>query len=325
MPCLNFLQFPLFVKWYITSKCNLRCEHCYLTDYTVQPDLDTVLTLVDYFASKRVVGIALLGGEPLARTDLEQIVERISSGGMRSKVATNGLLLSEKRVKALTSAGLLNYQVSLDSHDQEINDSIRGDGTFLKIIRGIEVLKSVDSTNTIIGHTLNRKNYMYVRKMYNLARDLGVDKLRFQLFVPIGTGAVNQEDLNLDIQIAFELKKEIESLVKESRDIEVQSPFPSSNSVTACAKTALSGCGAGTTTCVINSDMTISACDLMTETDRTTIKASTPADFERLWNQDRVFPKWRGEYSHDENHPYRDVNEVTCQAAYLSYKENIFV
>ncbi|MCV3217203.1 hypothetical protein OGM63_27460 [Plectonema radiosum NIES-515] len=76
---------------------------------------------------------------------------------------------------------------------------------------------------------------------------------------------------------------------------------------------------------MINSDMTISACDLMTETDRTTIKVSTPADFERLWNQDKVFPKWRGEHTNDENHPYRDANKVTCQAAYLSYKENIFV
>lgn len=33
MKKVEWLSFPLTVKFYITDKCNLRCKHCYLEEY----------------------------------------------------------------------------------------------------------------------------------------------------------------------------------------------------------------------------------------------------------------------------------------------------
>jgi MoaA/NifB/PqqE/SkfB family radical SAM enzyme len=93
------MGFPLFVKWYITQRCNLRCTHCYLTDYTKSPSLEDVLPIVDFLGSKKVVSIVLIGGEPLARLDLVEIVGRISLNNIQTKIATNARSLTGQKLQ----------------------------------------------------------------------------------------------------------------------------------------------------------------------------------------------------------------------------------
>jgi MoaA/NifB/PqqE/SkfB family radical SAM enzyme len=155
------LGFPLFAKWYITSKCNLRCTHCYLTDYTEQAELEKILSIVDYLGKKGLHSICLLGGEPLVRNDLEIIVERIASHKMGIKIATNGILATAARSQALVNAGANNFQVSVEGHLAELNDSIRGEGTFSKILNGIAELTSAGA-HVSLAITLNKKNHQYL-------------------------------------------------------------------------------------------------------------------------------------------------------------------
>lgn len=71
---VTWVRFPLLVKWYTTNRCNLKCKHYYLTDYTKQAPFEKALSLVDYFAAKKIHSINFLGGEPLEREDLEIII-----------------------------------------------------------------------------------------------------------------------------------------------------------------------------------------------------------------------------------------------------------
>jgi MoaA/NifB/PqqE/SkfB family radical SAM enzyme len=102
---VKWMKFPLFVKWYITARCNLRCTHCYLTDYSKQSDLKSILKYVDYLGSKGVYQMNLLGGEPLVREDLELIIQKIKTYKMDLTIATNGLLATPERAKSLVASG----------------------------------------------------------------------------------------------------------------------------------------------------------------------------------------------------------------------------
>jgi len=61
------------VIWDVTSKCNLRCRHCYNADKYFQEQNIPELTpaeaekAIDICAQNRIQHIHLLGGEPLKR------------------------------------------------------------------------------------------------------------------------------------------------------------------------------------------------------------------------------------------------------------------
>ena len=61
--------------------------------------------------------VVLTGGEPLLRRDLEEMVAHGSALGLSMVVGTNGVLLSERRVKSLQAAGVMGMGISLDSLD----------------------------------------------------------------------------------------------------------------------------------------------------------------------------------------------------------------
>ncbi|HKT65978.1 MAG TPA: radical SAM protein [Burkholderia sp.] len=99
MKKVESMDFPLFVKWYITQRCNLRCTHCYLTDYTKSPELSEIVPIIDHLGGRGVFGIVLIGGEPVVRNDLAEIVKRISEHGIRTKIATNATLIDAAKAR----------------------------------------------------------------------------------------------------------------------------------------------------------------------------------------------------------------------------------
>ncbi len=59
----------------LTRRCNLRCRHCYLTDYDDNDELSTRewLKELDEIASLGGVAFTISGGEALLRDDVEEI------------------------------------------------------------------------------------------------------------------------------------------------------------------------------------------------------------------------------------------------------------
>lgn len=83
--------------------------------------------------------IRLTGGEPLLRTDIEEIVSRIRSlpGVEDLALTTNGQNLSV-HAASLASAGLMRVNISLDSLDPDAYRSITGGGDVASVLRGID-------------------------------------------------------------------------------------------------------------------------------------------------------------------------------------------
>lgn len=130
----------LLAKLYPTHRCNLRCTYC-SSPYLKTPELTTEqwLSVVDQLADLGCRRVTILGGEPLVRWDVPEIIERVRERGMACTLTSNGVLV-KRRIDDLRRLNLLT--LSLDAVG-EANDAVRGDGVFDAVQEAIGAARGV--------------------------------------------------------------------------------------------------------------------------------------------------------------------------------------
>src|SRR5262245_59606267 len=88
---------PFFVQYSLLNACNARCGYCNCPN-RVDPQLgtDVHLRILGDRAGLGTVRVKFLGGEPLLRPDVGDLVSEVQRLGMRAAMVTNGLLVPEK-------------------------------------------------------------------------------------------------------------------------------------------------------------------------------------------------------------------------------------
>lgn len=115
----------------ITSRCNLRCAHCYnvwkngegySTGELTPPQ---ALQLADkILRESRCENFTLTGGEPCLREDLEDIVRLAAARVRQVTLISNGTLLDATRVASLTRAGVDLFELPLNSGSAELHNRL---------------------------------------------------------------------------------------------------------------------------------------------------------------------------------------------------------
>lgn len=157
------IAYPVISEIALTYRCQNRCDFCYASSpFRGDPSLEMTTGEARIIIEKinreaHVPTVSFTGGEPTMRDDLPELVAYADSVGMRTNLITNGIRCADKNfVDSLASAGLKSAQVSLESHDEDIHDSIVGNpGAYQKTIRAIENLKAAGiytHTNSTICH-----------------------------------------------------------------------------------------------------------------------------------------------------------------------------
>lgn len=126
--------------------CNLRCRHCFIS---CSPDnhsfwfmsREMVHKALEESAGMNVQEYYFTGGEPFMNSEMEGILEDTLRFGPAT-VLTNGTLFTPRRVEELSelrakSPHRLELRVSIDGPSPEINDPIRGEGTFARAMAGV--------------------------------------------------------------------------------------------------------------------------------------------------------------------------------------------
>ncbi|HYD50371.1 MAG TPA: radical SAM protein [Terriglobales bacterium] len=119
------LRRPIFAILRPTARCNLGCTYCKVPSATRGPELE-VETLHKIMLRLRSLGVGILnigGGEPTLRNDIEHIVAA-ATPHFTTRMQTNGVGLSEDRIRAIVKAGLHGVSVSLDTLDAERFDEL---------------------------------------------------------------------------------------------------------------------------------------------------------------------------------------------------------
>jgi radical SAM protein with 4Fe4S-binding SPASM domain len=184
-------------QWHITNYCNLRCRHCYQDNFTDEDDLDTaslkgLVKKITTAVKDRPVYVNITGGEPFLRDDLFgilRVMEKINN--IREyNIITNVLPLDRDKIRESESlAKLKQFKISLECSDSELNDAIRGRGSFKKIMANYELLREFSTKQRVLMFTLGGYNYRKVKEMLEFSNERGADAVILERFVPLGRGA----------------------------------------------------------------------------------------------------------------------------------------
>ena len=193
------LRAPVNVTWEITLKCNLQCAHCLSDAGIASPDELSTLecrSLIDQLTAIRVFQVNIGGGEPFTRDDFFDLLRYSHEKGLVTCVSTNGMLVDDGLAKRLSRLKMLYLQVSLDGSTADVNDRIRGKGTYKKIMEAIECLAR-QGVRFSINAVLTRTNYPQLDELRKLANDYGAE-LRVSRFRPSGRGRERKDYLGPD-------------------------------------------------------------------------------------------------------------------------------
>jgi len=217
---LGYIELPVLSEVALTWRCNVKCLFCYasctcISETDEESDLEELSTenvkaVLDIIRNEaEVPSVSFTGGEPLLRPDLEELVAYASGTlNMRVNLITNGTLIDEKTAASLKAAGLASAQVSIESPDPDVHDSIVGvKNAFQSSVSGLKALKKAGVS--VHPHaTLCRMNIDTLQRMPQFAKSLGVDRFSLNMIIPTGRGVAEElavkyseiEDIVLDIQ-----------------------------------------------------------------------------------------------------------------------------
>ena len=179
----------------LTRRCNLNCSHCYLDAKTLQHggegELSTaeVKQLLDSVAERsNDTMVVLTGGEPLLRRDLEELAAYGSSLGLAIVVGTNGIMLTDARVKSLKEAGVLGIGISLDSLDPNFHDQFRGaPGSWEKTLAGMDACRN-NELPFQIHFSITDGNADELESMISFTKSVGAHLLNIFFLICTGRG-----------------------------------------------------------------------------------------------------------------------------------------
>jgi MoaA/NifB/PqqE/SkfB family radical SAM enzyme len=170
--------------FHILTRCNLKCQHCYINaeqhGENVLP-FATIAAWLAEFASKAAgTNLIILGGEPTLHPDLPRVIKHARSLGFGSiTVDTNGYLFHD--ILSKVEPGEVDYfSFSLDGATRKTNDLIRGDGAYDACIAGIQKAKAKGFAASLI-YTVSRLNIGELERVVPLLKKLDISRFFIQV------------------------------------------------------------------------------------------------------------------------------------------------
>jgi mycofactocin radical SAM maturase len=257
------LRAPVNVTWEITEACNLRCRHCLSADLRAEQrgelSFEECQRIVDDLAATDVFQVNFGGGEPFLRGDFLDLLTYAQGKGITACVSTNGTLLDDHLVECLAAMDGLYLQVSLDGATPETNDTIRGAGTFTRILEGVDCLRRHAVRDFSLNMVVTKVNVHEVAEFADLAARVGA-KARLSRFRPSGAGCASWGDYRLTkaqlLELSAFLGRHTEILTGDS----FFSLTPESR-----RRMGLTMCGAARMTMAIAPDGSVYPCAFLTD------------------------------------------------------------
>jgi|GEM_PF-1186019 len=276
----------------ITGRCNLSCVHCIEGGSKVYNELslEEICKIIDELQMLGVYRVVLTGGEPFARKDIMEIIEKFSSKAMKVIIFTNGALINNEMLDKLAGNNIL-LRFSLDGATAETHDFIRGGGSFEKTIRIIDKCRE-KGIEIGIASTIYSKNFDEYKDIVKLAGNLNVRELELSEIVPFGN-AKEYRDLLLS-------RKQLEQL--RVYNLELGNSNESFARGTGLAKQAEQrkrdavreySCNAGISTCFIGCNGDVYPCTLFKEFDEFCIGNAGIESLFEIWNYGTGLDKFR--------------------------------
>ncbi len=245
---------PFQVTFSLTNRCNFRCEYCHIP-LQQRAELTTGEwhTLIDEFADAGMGRASFMGGEPLLRKDLPELIEHVQRRGVHASINTNGWLVPQHLG---TVAKLDLVCITLDG-PPEVHDRQRHPGSHARVLEALAALRG-RGTKTVTMTVLTATSIDTVDHVLEVARRFG-NQAFFQL--------EHAAEMDVSLPIAPEVSRERIAQLAEQLLARKREGWPVGNSVSILEAQrdrrvlgGCDGCHAGRYFAYVFSDGTVSHC-----------------------------------------------------------------
>lgn len=208
---------------YVTEGCNLKCAMCsYRNRLPDELTIEEINKLASELAGLGLKRIVFSGGEPLLRTDFEEICKIFSRHNVKQTLLTNGVLLKKKIEKI--APYLDDLIISIDGAVPETHDAIRGVNSLALIMEGIKLTKPIyPGLNISFRTVIQKHNFRQINDIVQFGLELGISRVSF---LPVDVFseafgrehneiAVNDSSLLLNADEVKEFRKIIDDIDKK--------------------------------------------------------------------------------------------------------------
>jgi mycofactocin biosynthetic radical S-adenosylmethionine protein MftC len=192
------LDAPICLTWELTYACNLACVHCLSSSGRRDPrELSTAecLGVIDELERMQVFYVNIGGGEPTVRRDFWEIVDYATAHHVGVKFSTNGSRITAAAAQRLAASDYVDVQISLDGATPEVNDPVRGPGSYATAIRAMDNLAEAGFRGFKISVVMTRANIDQLDAFKAIA-DSYQAQLRITRLRPSGRGADVWDELH---------------------------------------------------------------------------------------------------------------------------------
>lgn len=159
-----------------TKKCDLRCTHCLRDNFkgSAMP-LDMLDKFVGEIKSRNPsIHFSMTGGEPSIHPEFDEFLQIFAKHKSKFSIISNGISVTGREAVIKNKKNLIRIAVSFDAPVAEINDLVRGEGSFIKALDTVKayVNNNVPVTMKYVMHNDNAESMLNI---FDLALEVSRD------------------------------------------------------------------------------------------------------------------------------------------------------
>ncbi len=281
------LDAPICLTWELTYACNLSCSHCLSSSGRRDPrELTTeeCMAVVDDLERMQVFYVNIGGGEPTIRADFWELVEYATSHHVGVKFSTNGSRITAPVATRLAATDYVDVQISLDGATAEVNDAVRGAGSYATALRAMQHLRDSGLEKFKLSVVLMRSNVDQLDSFKRLADRYGA-QLRLTRLRPSGRAIDSWHDLH---PTADQQREIYTWLLSHGEDVLTGDSFFHLGGFGAPLP-GLNLCGAGRVVCLIDPVGDVYACPFAIHDEFLAGNVRDVGGFPGVWRESQLF------------------------------------
>ena len=285
------LDAPICLTWELTYACNLSCVHCLSSSGRRDPrELSTAecRAVIDELERMQVFYVNIGGGEPTVRPDFWDLVDYATAHHVGVKFSTNGVKITPAIACRLAASDYVDVQLSLDGATAEVNDAIRGPGSYATALRAMEHLAAAGFRGFKISVVITRQNVGQLDQFKAIADRFGA-QLRLTRLRPSGRGADVWDELH---PTAAQQRELYDWLVARGEQVLTGDSF-FHLAAYGDPLPGLNLCGAGRVVCLIDPVGDVYACPFAIHDSFLAGSVRGPGGFAAVWRESELFARLR--------------------------------
>lgn len=279
----------------LTFACPVQCSYC-SNPLELSASRKNELSTEEWIRVMRqarklgAVQLGFSGGEPLVRTDLEELVVEAKSLGYYINLITSSIGLTAEKITTLKEAGLGHIQISFQGSNRESNQLLGGTDSFdHKVAMTKEVIKQELALG--LNFVLHRQNLHQVEEFLTMAQSLGAEFVELANCQYYGWGLHNREHLlpsQEQLIDAERVTNEFREKYKGDMDIFFVAPDYYDDRPKKCSN------GWGTTFMTVNPEGEVLPCQAAKVIPGLEFPNVRDNDLSDIWHKSDLFNRFRG-------------------------------